>query len=161
LSNKTGKHYRLPTEEERDFAARGGKKTVWPWGEDSASANGCKVANVFDKSGKAKYPINDDMLPCNDNFAETGPVDAFPANGYGLKGMVGNVWEWVEDCYHETYKGAPTDGSAWDDDSCAKRALRGSSYIDNVWDSRFASRDKMTAGDRNTNVGFRLARDLD
>jgi formylglycine-generating enzyme required for sulfatase activity len=160
LSSKTGKHYRLPTEEERDYAARGGKKTVWPWGEDSASVNGCKVANVFDKAGKAKYPINEDQLPCSDNFAATGPVDAFPANGYGLKGMIGNVWEWVEDCYHETYQGAPTDGSAWEDDSCEKRALRGSSYIDNVWDSRFASRDKMAAGDRNANVGFRLARDF-
>jgi formylglycine-generating enzyme required for sulfatase activity len=160
LSSKTGKHYRLPTEEERDYAARGGKKTVWPWGEEAQSVNGCKVANVFDKAGKAKYPTNDDLLPCSDNFAATGPVDAFPANGYGLKGMIGNVWEWVEDCYHETYKGAPTDGSAWEGDSCEKRALRGSSYIDNVWDSRFASRDKMAAGDRNTNVGFRLARDL-
>jgi formylglycine-generating enzyme required for sulfatase activity len=160
LSNKTGKHYRLPTEEERDYAARGGKKTVWPWGEDSASVNGCKVANVFDKAGKAKYPINEDMLPCSDNFAETGPVDAFAANGFGLKGLIGNAWEWAEDCYHETYQGAPGDGSAWESDSCEKRVLRGSSYIDNVWDSRFASRDKMGAGDRNTNVGFRLARDL-
>jgi formylglycine-generating enzyme required for sulfatase activity len=161
LSNKTGKHYRLPTEEERDYAARGGKKTVWAWGEDSASVNGCKTANVFDKTGKAKYPVNDDLLPCSDNFAETAPVDAFPANGFGLKGMIGNAWEWAEDCYHETYQGAPTDGSAWEEDSCEKRVLRGSSYIDNVWDSRFASRDKMGAGDRNTNVGFRLVRDLD
>lgn len=160
LSAKTGKRYRLPSEAERDYAARGAKKTTWIWGEDSASANGCKIANVFDKAGKAKYPINDDLLPCSDNFAETGPVDAFPANGFGLKGMIGNVWEWVEDCYHETYQGAPTDGSAWEEDSCEKRVLRGSSYIDNVWDSRFASRDMMAAGDRNTNVGFRLARDF-
>ena len=160
LSAKTGKRYRLPSEAERDYAARGAKKTTWIWGEDSASANGCKIANVFDKDGKAKYPINDDLLPCSDNFAETGPVNAFPANGFGLKGMIGNVWEWVEDCYHETYQGAPTDGSAWEEDSCEKRVLRGSSYIDNVWDSRFASRDMMAAGDRNTNVGFRLARDF-
>jgi formylglycine-generating enzyme required for sulfatase activity len=161
LSSKTGKHYRLPTEAERDYAARGGKKTVWPWGEDAQSVNGCKVANVFDKAGDAKYPINEDQLPCSDNFAETSPVDAYPANGYGLKGAIGNAWEWVEDCYHDTYKGAPTDGSAWEGDSCAKRVLRGSSYIDNVWDSRFASREEMEPGDRNANVGFRLARDLD
>jgi formylglycine-generating enzyme required for sulfatase activity len=160
LSSKTGKHYRLPTEAERDYAARGGKKSIWAWGDDALSVNGCKATNVFDKAGKAKYPINDDLLPCSDNFAETGPVDAFPANGYGLKGMIGNVWEWVEDCYHETYQGAPNDGRAWEGDSCEKRVLRGGSYIDNVWDSRFASRDQMDPGDRNTNVGFRLARDL-
>jgi formylglycine-generating enzyme required for sulfatase activity len=160
LSDKTGKHYRLPTEEEFDYAARAGKKDTWPWGEDADATTGCKAVNIFDSSGKSKYPINEDQIHCNDNFAATGPVDALSANAFGLKGMIGNVAEWMQDCYHDNYKGAPTDGSAWEDGGCSERVLRGSSYIDNVWDSRFASRSMMQPGDRETNVGFRLARDL-
>lgn len=160
LSDKTGKSYRLPTEAEFDYAERAGKRSTWAWGESPSDPNGCKLANIFDKSGKAKYPTNEDQLACSDSFAATGPVDALAANAFGLKGMLGNVWEWTQDCYHETYKGAPTDGSAWEDGGCKERVVRGSSYIDNVWDARLASRYKIEPGGQESNVGFRLARDF-
>jgi formylglycine-generating enzyme required for sulfatase activity len=161
LSQKTGHHYRLPSEAEFDYADRAGRASTWAWGEDALSAAGCKLANLFDQTGKAKYPTNDDMLPCKDGFAATGPVDALAANGFGLRGMLGNVWEWTEDCYHESYKGAPTDGSAWVSAGCKERVVRGSSYIENAWDSRLAARYKVEPNGTEANVGFRLARDLD
>jgi formylglycine-generating enzyme required for sulfatase activity len=111
-------------------------------------------------TGKSKYPTNEDQLRCSDNFAATGPATALAANSYGLKGMIGNASEWTQDCYHQTYQGAPTDGSAWEGDSCKERVVRGGSYIDNVWDSRFASRYKIEPGAREANVGFRVARDF-
>jgi formylglycine-generating enzyme required for sulfatase activity len=161
LSQKTGRHYRLPTEQEYEYAARAGRKGSWVWGEDPFAATGCRTANVFDQSGKAKYKVIEDPLPCTDGFAETSPVDALGANAFGLKGMTGNVWEWVQDCYYPDYRGAPRDGSAWEEDACAEHGIRGSSYINNVWQSRLAMRDKLGPNSREVDVGFRLARDLD
>jgi formylglycine-generating enzyme required for sulfatase activity len=102
----------------------------------------------------------EDGLPCDDGFARTAPVDALAANAFGLKGMIGNVWEWVADCHHPTYEGAPNDGSAWVEDGCSERGIRGSGYLNNVWQSRFAMRDKAAPNSREATLGFRLARDL-
>jgi formylglycine-generating enzyme required for sulfatase activity len=160
LSQKTGQRYRLPTEQEFEYAARAGRNGTWPWGEEPFAKNGCRAANVFDQSGKAKYPLVEDALPCDDGFAQTAPVDALAANAFGLKGMIGNVWEWVEDCYHPTYEGAPNDGSAWTEDACTERSIRGSAYLNNPWQSRFAMRDRIGPNSREVDVGFRLARDF-
>lgn len=113
----------------------------------------------MDASGHKKYPINDAMK-CDDRFVTTAPVGSFPANGFGLYDMLGNVWEVVGDCWHDTYKGAPADGSSWDSDSCDKHPMRGGSWLENPWDTRYSARWSADVGDRNTSVGFRLARDL-
>jgi formylglycine-generating enzyme required for sulfatase activity len=160
LSQKTGQTYRLPSEQEFEYAARAGRNGSWPWGEEPFAKTACRAANVFDQSGKAKYPLVEDGLPCDDGFAQTAPVDALAANAFGLKGMIGNVWEWVADCYHPTYAGAPTDGSAWIEESCTERGMRGSGYLNNAWQSRFAMRDKGGQNSREATLGFRLARDL-
>jgi formylglycine-generating enzyme required for sulfatase activity len=160
LSQKTGQSYRLPTEQEFEYAARAGRNGTWAWGEEPFAKTGCRAANVFDQSGKAKYPPVEDGLPCDDGFAQTAPVDAVAANAFGLKGMIGNVWEWVEDCYHPTYEGAPTDGSAWTESACTEHGIRGSGYLNNAWQSRFAMRDKAGPNSREATIGFRLARDL-
>jgi len=160
LSRKTGQDYRLPSEQEFEYAARAGRNGTWPWGEEPFAKNGCRAANVFDQSGKTMYPPIEDGLPCDDGFAQTAPVDALAANAFGLKGMVGNVWEWVEDCYHPTYDGAPTDGSAWSEEACSERGIRGSSYLNNAWQSRFGVRGSAAPKSREATIGFRLARDL-
>jgi formylglycine-generating enzyme required for sulfatase activity len=160
LSQKTGQRYRLPSEQEFEYAARAGRNGSWPWGEEPFAKNGCRAANVFDASAKAKYPGIEDGLPCDDGFAQTAPVDALAANAFGLKGMIGNVWEWVADCYHPTYAGAPSDGSAWIEDGCSERGTRGSGYLNNAWQSRFAMRDKSGPNSREATLGFRLARDF-
>ncbi len=124
-ARRPGQRYRLPTEQEFEYAARAGRNGTWAWGEEPFAKTGCRAANIFDQSGKAKYPLVEDALPCDDGFAQTAPVDALAGNAFGLKGMIGNVWEWVADCYHPTYDGAPTDGSAWTDDACTERSIRG------------------------------------
>jgi formylglycine-generating enzyme required for sulfatase activity len=160
LSQKSGQSYRLPTEAEFEYAARAGRNGTWVWGEQPFAKTGCRAANVFDQSAKAKYPAVEDGLPCEDGFAQTAPVDALAVNAFGLKGMIGNVWEWVEDCYHPTYEGAPTDGSAWTEDACTEHGIRGSSYLNNAWQSRFAMRSSAGPNSREATIGFRLARDF-
>jgi formylglycine-generating enzyme required for sulfatase activity len=97
---------------------------------------------------------------CEDGYAETAPVGSFKANAFGVHDTAGNVWEWVEDCYHESYVGAPLDGSAWNDDRCKQRVLRGGSWYSDPRFLRASERGSDRPGFRNEFLGFRLARDL-
>jgi len=157
LSQKSGQRYRLPTEAEWEYAARAGKRTAWPWGND-VGENGCKSVNAMDASGHKRYPINDPFA-CDDRFVTTAPVGSFPANPWGLYDMLGNVWEMVSDCWHDSYEGAPSDGSSWDS-GCGDGVIRGGAWLENPWDTRFAARWKNEDGGRSTAIGFRLARDF-
>ena len=88
------------------------------------------------------------------------PVGSFPENGFGLHDVHGNVWEWVEDCYHDSYEGAPVDGSAWVSGDCSYRVMRGGSWNDSPRNLRSASRLRNTTGYRSNSNGFRVARTL-
>ena len=143
LSRETGEEYRLPTEAEWEYAARAGTTTKYSWGNEvgvnRANCDGC--GSHWDHS-------------------RTAPAGSFPANAWGLHDMHGNVWEWVRDCWNNSYAGAPVDGSAWLGGNCSLRVMRGGSWVS---DSRFlgaADRVRYTSGNRDGLVGFRVARTL-
>ena len=143
LSAQTGKRYRLPTEAEWEYAARAGTTTEYFWGNDI---------------GENRANCDDDS--CGDWWGNTAPVGSFQANAWGLHDMHGNVWEWVQDCWNDSYTDAPTDGSAWMSGDCGQRAGRGGACVN--WSSMLRSSNR--AGFRRTtriySVGFRLVQDL-
>jgi formylglycine-generating enzyme required for sulfatase activity len=110
LSKKTGHVYRLPSEAEWEYAARGGSGASFWWG----SSVGTRQANCREcRTGQAEH---------------TMPVGSYKPNGFGLYDTAGNAAEWVEDCWNDDYKGAPTNGSAWSNGNCQLRVLRGGSF---------------------------------
>ncbi len=144
LSRKTGESYRLPSESEWEYAARAGTTTRYSWGQDirrnRANCVGC--GSQWDN-------------------LRTAPAGSFEPNGWGLHDMHGNVWEWVEDCWHENYARAPRDGSAWTSGGdCSRRVLRGGSWASRFAQLSSANRYQGAAGDR-FGAGFRVARTLD
>ncbi|MGE4013698.1 MAG: bifunctional serine/threonine-protein kinase/formylglycine-generating enzyme family protein, partial [Alphaproteobacteria bacterium] len=155
LSQITGKTYRLPSEAEWEYAARGGLVVPNYW--RGVGSEACKYANVMDKDGKQRVPktVNWQNFDCADGFEWTAPVGGFAANAYGLHNMLGNVWEWTEDCVNLTYRGAPADGSAWITGDCDLRIMRGGSWISQPRDQRFATRGYNQPGDGFYATGFR------
>lgn len=110
LSEKTKKKYRLLTEAEWEYAARAGTTTSRFWGDNADQS--CSYANVADLTAKDQFS-SWTVANCRDSYVYTAPVGTFRPNGFGLYDVLGNVWEWVEDIYHDSYQGAPTDDSAW------------------------------------------------
>ena len=154
LSEQTGENYRLPSEAEWEYAARAGTVTRYSWG-DSIGVN---RANCYECGSEW------------DN-KQTAPMGSFPPNAWGVHDMHGNVWEWVQDTWNRNYEGAPTDGSAWENEKEEKRVLRGGSWRSwsgNLQYSRRRAEDSTdTRNDihrglvtkyRSAIVGFRVAR---
>ena len=115
-------------------------------------------------SDQANYDSNYsyDGGPKSRYLDKTARVGSYPANAFGLHDMYGNVWEWVEDCWHDRYSGAPGDGGAWTSGgNCGTRVLRGGSWVNAPWFLRSANRDWYDTGYRFFNIGFRVARTLD
>ncbi len=160
LSSETGKAYRLRSEAEWEYAARAKTATARYWGEDPDEARG--YANVHDLTSKKINKFDWTHHACDDGFAQTASVGRFRANGFELKDMLGNVWEWVEDCWNTNYEGAPIDGSPWTSGNCGRRVLRGGSWYGEPDGLRSAGRNSGFDTDgRSGVVGFRLARTLD
>ena len=165
LSERTRLGYRLPSEAEWEYASRAGTKTEYYWsaGEEGGPDPACTYANVFDKRNAPKlnqiYSIMWEPFECPDEYPFTAPVGRFNPNQWHLYDMLGNVWEWVQDCYEEGYSEAPADGTAHETvGECNYRVMRGGSW--NV-DPRYVSsfyRVGYQPGVLDMAIGFRLAR---
>jgi formylglycine-generating enzyme required for sulfatase activity len=157
LSAKTGHRYRLPSASEWEYAARAGGAAVHPW--DSKGAGACASANVADASAAREFP-GWTVFSCDDGYVNTAPVGSFKANAFGLNDMLGNVFQWTEDCWHVDYSGAPVDGTARTDGDCSQRELRGGSWFSTPAYVRANYRNHFAANYRTSSVGIRLVRDL-
>ncbi len=145
LSRETGEEYRLLSEAEWEYVAWAGR-----W----------KEIRPRDEYDLTRWPPRENTGGVGDGYAYTAPAGSFRRNPFGLYDILGNVWEWTEDCWNEDYSGAPADGSAWRSGDCAYRALRGGSW--HPWDPghRPALRGWSLTTFRAQNVGFRVARTL-
>ena len=143
LAKMTGRPYRLLSEAEWEYAARAGTTAAYSWGNElgknNANCNGC--GSEWDAR-------------------QSSPVGSFKSNKFGLYDMAANVWQWVQDCYHDDYKGAPTDGSAWTSGDCSRRVERGGSWNRDPQLVRAASRTGYAPVDRSNSLGFRVGRTL-
>ena len=148
LSQTTGEAYRLLSEAEWEYVARAGTQTERYWGDDESEQ--CRYANG-----------DDDVLSCSDFYEYGAPVGSFEANAFGLYDVLGNVWEWTEDCWNEDYVGAPVDGGAWRSGDCSQRVQRGGSLGQPPSMLRSALRLGDSTRERWGWNGFRVARTLD
>jgi formylglycine-generating enzyme required for sulfatase activity len=139
LSRKTGKNYRLPSEAEWEYSARAGSQTGYSFAENENELR--RFAWLRGNSDNTTHPVGE-KLP----------------NSFGLHDMIGNVWEWTQDCWNVNYLGAPSDGSAWTNGSCLRRVLRGGSWFTYFQWSRVTSRSGYYPGVRDRYGGFRVAR---
>jgi formylglycine-generating enzyme required for sulfatase activity len=156
LSRKTGKNYRLLSEAEREYVTRAGTTTPFWWGTSVAIDNA--RYDVF--RGVGTHYSTDRRGP-PDRIRGTVPVESFDANYFGLYQVHGNVWDWTEDCWNDSYRGAPADGSVRTSGICERRVVRGGSWIALPGELRAALRSYNDKGNRSNDVGLRVARSLD
>ncbi|MBS0376332.1 MAG: formylglycine-generating enzyme family protein [Proteobacteria bacterium] len=166
LSKATGKVYRLPSETEWEYAARGGTTTARYFGdrdsdEDTVLSVACDYANVYDASSVTELPFPYPSARCRDGHTYTAPVGSFKPNAFDLYDMIGNAREWVRDCYTASYAGRPADARAWEwAGGCELRGVRGGSWASRPADSRAAARGAEPQGQRQSDLGFRVVREL-
>jgi formylglycine-generating enzyme required for sulfatase activity len=162
MSSRTGKTYRLPSEAEYEYAARAGTAAARYWGDGRDDA--CRHANVsgLERAEAMKLaPDPDKFFQCRDDYVYTAPVGRFPPNPFGLYDMLGNVWEWTADCWNPSHDGAPADGSARTGGDCGGHVDKGASWVNSPHYLTAAARHRDLTGNRDTVLGFRLARDLE
>lgn len=165
LSKLTGHRYRLPSETEWEYAARGGTTTARYFGDRDSDEHAvlsvaCEYANVYDTSATRELAFAVPNARCNDGYTHTAPVGSFKPNAFDLFDMIGNAREWLQDCYTASYVGRPMDARPWEWGGCELRGVRGGSWASRPSASRSAARDYESQGLRQADLGFRLVREL-
>ena len=158
LSKETAHLYRLPSEAEFEYGLRAGSSTVYPW------PGSHPPKDVGDLAGGDPSPSGrhwgDAFVGYSDAFWGPAPVAHFAPNVFGLYDMIGNVSEWTQDCWHDTYRRAPEDGVPWVNPGCTKRVVRGASWASSPAQARSAYRAPTDADGSNARLGFRVVREL-
>jgi formylglycine-generating enzyme required for sulfatase activity len=160
LSEQTGRDYRLPSEAEFEYALRAGTQTPYWWGEGPPEVD--NVENVTGEGDQSRTNARWTVAfrRYADGFWGPAPAGRLAANPFGLHDMGGNVMEWTEDCWHDSFVRAPADGSAWVNPGCGRRVIKGGSWTSTPVMSRSAFRLSSTQDTTDMRVGFRVARDL-
>ncbi|WP_188310261.1 formylglycine-generating enzyme family protein [Arenimonas fontis] len=159
LSAQTGQRYRLPTEAEFEYALRAGSTDPWPWGTGAPARTVGNLTGDGDQSGIGRRWANA-ITGYSDGHWGPAPVRSYPAEPYGTYDLIGNVSEWVLDCWHDSYRRAPGDGSAWVNPGCEDRVVRGASWASTLERARSAARQAAPAASTNPRVGFRVVREI-
>ncbi len=147
LSKQTGHTYRMLSEAEREYGARAGSSGPFPF--------------PFDKDGEYQISQHANTYGPKDGYTYSSPVGSYPPNAFGVYDMHGNVYEWVADCWHDSYEDAPVDGSAWiDDEQCRLVQIRGNDWGEPPIFSRSGNRNNAAKDGRGDWIGFRVAREL-
>ncbi len=155
LSQKTGETYRLPSEAEWEYAARAGAADRYFFGNSVSKL--CQYGNGVDASSSFKWQNK----KCKDGYgARTAPAGSFLPNKFGLYDTIGNVWEWLDDCWNDGYVGAPADGTSWATGDCSNRGTRGGSWLNDPRFLRSAHRNRLFNAYRKYNTGIRVVREI-
>lgn len=182
LSGKTGKNYRLPSEAEWEYVARGGSGAARYWHQESgersrdeAWSGQCAHANGADRSFREMLIVSVENTPaarsvieklyrsfvtCEDWHTGIAPVGSYRPNSFGLFETIGNVSEWTRDCWNRNYRPAPRDGRAWTEGDCGVRVVRGGAFASGAQELRSAHRMGVRSDDRFLSMGFRVVRSI-
>jgi formylglycine-generating enzyme required for sulfatase activity len=166
LSSRTGEVYSLPSEAKWEYAARAGNTSETPW---KPGQSPCQYANLRDESNIGKNSLSNNQyvvfkegqtLSCNDGFTYSSPVGSYLPNNFGLFDVVGNVFEWTDDCWNGNYEGAPNDGSAWEAGNCSKLVHRSLGWEERYASNPFSQRLGISGGSNWVTQGFRVMRSV-
>ncbi|MBN4959889.1 formylglycine-generating enzyme family protein [Stenotrophomonas maltophilia] len=160
LSEQTGRSYRLPSEAEFEYALRAGSSGRYPWGDAGTPPPGSgNFTGSKDVSPSGRHWHNA-FIGYGDGWWGPAPVASFQANAFGLHDMAGNLSEWVADCWHASYRRAPSDGVAWFNPGCRSRVIRGGNWANAPEQTRAAWRQSQDSDTTNARIGFRLVRGI-
>jgi len=159
LSEQTGERYRLPSEAEFEYAVRAGEAGPFPWGDRPPPPRTGNFTGALDRSPTGRRWRNA-FEGYSDEAWGPAPVGSYLPNRFGLHDLVGNVSEWVADCWHDNYRRAPRDAEAWVNPGCRTRVVRGGSWASSPQQTRSAWRQGSDADTTNARIGFRVVREI-